>query len=140
MTQTELLGFMNGLLVASRVTISEAQAILQRTVKRMLDIKRDEAYASAVLIQLIKSLGGRPDYSTELSEDIPGGTRLASRLALFERGQVSLMQELESNLPRVADDRIRRRLQKLLIARVRNIRRLDGKRHLALADREPSGR
>ena len=106
----------------------------------MLDIKRDEAYASAVLIQLIKSLGGRPDYSTELNASIPGGTRLESRLAQFERGQVSLLQELESNLPRVADDRIRRRLQKLLIARVRNIRHLDGKRHLAWADREPPGR
>ena len=106
----------------------------------MLDIKRDEAYASAVLIQLINRLGGRPDYSTELNEEIPGGTRLASRLALFERGQVSLMQELESNLLRIAEDRIRHRLQKLLIARVRNIRHLDGKRHLALADREPPGR
>jgi len=140
MSQAELLGFMNRLLAASRTTISEAQAILQRTAARMLDIKRDEAYASAVLIQLIKSLEGRPDYRTELNEEIPGGTRLASRLALFERGQVSLMQELESNLLRIAEDRIRHRLQKLLIARVRNIRHLDGKRHLALADREPPGR
>jgi hypothetical protein len=140
MNQAELLGFMNKLLAASRATISEAQAILQRTAARMLDIKRDEAYASAVLIQLIKSLAGRPDYSTELYEEIPGGTRLASRLALFERGQVSLMQELESNLPRVADDRIRRRLRRLLIARVRNIRHFDGKRHLASAHREPPGR
>jgi uncharacterized protein YeaO (DUF488 family) len=139
MSHSELLGFMNRLLAGSRTTVREARAILQTAVTRMLDIKRDEAYASAVLIQLIKSLGGRPDYNTELNEEIPGGTGLASRLALFERGQVSLMQELESNLPRVADDRIRRRLQKLLTARVRNIRRLDGKPHLALVDREPLG-
>jgi uncharacterized protein YeaO (DUF488 family) len=140
MSHAELLGFMNKLLASSRSTSQEARAILQRTVTRMLDIKRDEAYASAVLIQLIKSLGGRPDYNIELDEKIPGGMGLASRLALFEQGQVNLMQELESNLPRVADDRIRRRLQKLLMARVRNIRRLDGKPHLALADREPPGR
>jgi uncharacterized protein YeaO (DUF488 family) len=135
MSHAELLGFMNRLLASSRTTIREARAILQRTMTRMLDIKRDEAYASAVLIQSIKSLGGRPDYNTELNEDIPGGTGLASRLALFEQGQVCLMQELESNLPRVADDRIRRRLRKLLIARVRNIRRLEEKPHRALADR-----
>jgi uncharacterized protein YeaO (DUF488 family) len=140
MSHAELLGFMNRLLAGSRTTVREARVILQSTATRMLDIKRDEAYASAVLIQLIKSLGGRPDYNTELNEEIPGGAGLASRLALFERGQLSLMQELERNLPRIADDRIRRRLQKLLIARVRNIRRLDGKPHLALADREPHGR
>ena len=47
MSQAELLGFMNRLFAASRTTISEAQAILQRTATQMLDIKRDEAYASA---------------------------------------------------------------------------------------------
>jgi uncharacterized protein YeaO (DUF488 family) len=140
MSHVELLGFMNRLLASSRTTVREARAILQSTVTRMLDIKRDEAYASAVLIQLIKSLGGRPDCNTEFNEEIPDRAGLASRMALFERGQLSLMQELESNLPRVADDRIRRRLQKLLIAHIRNIRRLDGKPHLALADREPPGR
>jgi uncharacterized protein YeaO (DUF488 family) len=140
MSHAELVGFMNRLLASSRTTIREAKAILQRTAARMLDIKRDEAYASAVLIQLIKSLGGRPDYGTESDEDVAGATGLASRIALFERGQICLMQELESSLPRVADDRVRHRLQKLLTARARNIRRLDGKPHLALADREPPGR
>ena len=47
---------MNSLLGNSRATIKEAKAILQRTATRMLDIQRDEAYASAVLIQLVKSL------------------------------------------------------------------------------------
>jgi hypothetical protein len=37
-------------------------------------------------IQLIKSLGGRPDSGIEFTEDIGGGTGLASRLALFGRG------------------------------------------------------
>jgi Domain of unknown function (DUF6306) len=130
---------MNRLLGSSRTIISEAQAILQRTVARMLDIKRDEAYATAVLIQLIKSLGGRPDYGAELNEDIASGTGLASRLALFERAQICLSQELERDLPRVADDRVRHRLQKLLIARVRNIRRLHGKPYLVSAERKPTG-
>ena len=140
MSHAELLGFLNSLVANSRTTIKEAKVILQRTATWMLDIKSDEAYASAVLIQLIKSLGGRPDYGIELTDEIAGGTGLASRIALFGRDQIRLAQELESNLPRVADDRVRHRLQKLLIARVRNIRRFDGKPHLALAEPEPPGR
>jgi hypothetical protein len=140
MSHAELLGFLNNLLANSRTTIKEAKAILRRTGTWMLDIKGDEAYASAVLIRLIKSLGGRPNYGVESTDDIGGGTGLASRLALFGRDQIRLAQELESNLPRVADDRVRHRLQKLLIARVRNIRRLDGTPHLALAAPEPPSR
>jgi hypothetical protein len=140
MSHAELLSFLNNLLANSRTTVKEAKAILQRTATWMLDIKGDEAYASAVLIQLIKSLGGRPDYGVESTDNIGGGTGLASRLALFGRNQICRAQELESNLPRVADDRVRHRLQKLLTARVRNIRRLDGKPHLALAEPEPPSR
>jgi uncharacterized protein YeaO (DUF488 family) len=140
MSHAELLRFLNSLLGTSRATIKEAKAILQRTATRMLDIQRDEAYASAVLIQLVKSLGGRPDYGIEPTEDIAGDAGLAPRLALFARDQNHLADELEGNLRRVADDRIRHILQKLLIARVRNIRRLDGKPHLALAQQAPPGR
>jgi uncharacterized protein YeaO (DUF488 family) len=140
MSHAELLGFLNRLLANSRTTIKEAKAILQRTATRMLDIQRDEAYASAVLIQLVKSLGGRPDYGIDPTDDIAGGTGLASRLALFGRDQIRLADELETNLLRVPDDRVRHRLQKLLIARVRNIRRLDGKPHRSLAEPEPPGR
>ena len=125
--------FLNSLLGNSRATIKEAKAILQQTATRMLGIQRDEAYASAVLIQLVNGLGGRPDYGIEPTDDIAGGAGLASRLALFGRDQIRLADELESNLRRVADDRIRHRLQKLLKARVPNFRRLDGKPHLALA-------
>ena len=140
MSHAELLGFLNRLLTNSRTTIKEAKAILQRTATRMLDIQRDEAYASAVLIQLVKSLGGRPDYRIEPTEEIAGDPGLASRLALFGRDQIHVADELEGNLWRVADDRVRHRLQKLLIARVRNIRRLEGQPHLALADPDPFSR
>jgi len=140
MSHVELLRFLNGLLANSRATIKEAKAILQRTATRMLDIQRDEAYASAVLIQLLKSLGGRPDYGIEPADDIAGGAGLASRLAIFERDLIRLADAFESKLRRLADDRIRHRLQKLLIARVRNIRRLDGKPRLALARHGPHDR
>ena len=140
MSHAELLGFLNSLLANTRTTIKDAKAILQRTATRMLDIQRDETYASAVLIQLIKSLGGRPDYRIEPTDDIAGRTGLASRLALFGRDQIRVADELESNLLRVADDRVRHRLQKLLIARVRNIRCLDGRSYLATVQREPPGR
>jgi uncharacterized protein YeaO (DUF488 family) len=118
MSHVELLGFLNHLLANSRATIKEAKAILQRTATRMLDIQHDEAYASAVLIQLVKSLGGRPDYGIESSDDIAAGAGLASRLALFERDQIRVADELESSLQRISDDRVRHKLQKLLIARV----------------------
>jgi uncharacterized protein YeaO (DUF488 family) len=137
-SQAELLSFLNSLLADSRTAVSQAKAILQETAKLLLDIKSDEAYASAVLIQLIKSLGGRPDYGIELNDDATAGERLASRLTLFGQDRIRLVHELVSNLPRVADDRVRHRLQKLLIARVRYLRRLDGKSHLALAG--PPGR
>src|SRR6516165_7034945 len=140
MSHAELLRFLNSLLGNSRATIKEAKAILQQTATRMLGIQRDEAYASAVLIQLVNGLGGRPDYGIEPTDDIAGGAGLASRLALFGRDQIRLADELESNLRRVADDRIRHRLQKLLKARVPNFRRLDGKPHLALAQKAPPGR
>jgi len=139
MSHAELLVFLNRLLANSRTTIKEAKAILQRTATRMLDIQRDEAYASAVLIQLVKSIGGRPDYGIDPTDDIAGGTGLASRLALFGRDQIRLADELETNLLRVPDDRVRHRLQKHLIARVRNIRRLKGKSHLSLAEPDPPG-
>jgi len=84
MSHDELLGFLNRLLAHSRTTINEAKAILQKTATRMLDIRRNEAYAGAVLIQLVKSLGGRPDYRIEPADDIAGGTGLPSRLALDE--------------------------------------------------------
>ena len=84
MSHDELLGFLNRLLAHSRTTINEAKAILQKTATRMLDIQRNEAYAGAVLIQLVKSLGGRPDYRIEPADDIAGGTGLPSRLALDE--------------------------------------------------------
>jgi hypothetical protein len=106
----------------------------------MLDIRCDEAYASAVLIQLVKSLGGRPNSGVEPTDDISRGTGLASRLAVFGRDQIRAADELEHNLRRVADDRVCHLLQKVLIARKRNIRRLDGKPHLALAQSEPIGR
>ena len=137
MSHAELVRFLNRLLANSRTTIKEAKAILRRTATRMLDIQRDEAYASAVLIQLVKSLGGRPDYGIEPNSDIAGTKALASRVALFEQDQIRLADELESNLQRIADDRVRHRLQKLLIARLRNIRRLEGKPHPALAESEP---
>ena len=139
MSHAELLRFLNSLLGNSRATIKEAKAILQQTATRMLGIQRDEAYASAVLIQLVKSIGGRPDYGIDPTDDIAGGTGLASRLALFGRDQIRLADELETNLLRVPDDRVRHRLQKLLIARVRNIRRLKGKSHLSLAEPDPPG-
>jgi hypothetical protein len=47
--------------------------------------------------------------------------------------QLRIQDELRCNLPRVPDDRVRSRLQKLFIARSRNIRRLNGDRHSALA-------
>jgi uncharacterized protein YeaO (DUF488 family) len=140
LSHVELLKFLNHLLANNRATIKEAKAILQSTATRMLDIQRDEAYASAVLIQLVKSLGGRPDYSVKPADDISRGARLASRLAIFERDQIRAADELEHNLLRVADDRVHHRLQKLLIARKRNSRRLGGKPHLALAQPEPTGR
>ena len=140
MSYAELLGFLNSLLANSRTSIKEAKAILQSTATQMLDIQRDEAYASAVLIQLIKSLGSRPDYGVEPTDDISRGTGLASRLAIFGRDQIRAAAELEHNLRRVADDRVRHRLHKLLIARKRNIRRLDGKPHLVLVQSEPIGR
>jgi uncharacterized protein YeaO (DUF488 family) len=139
MSQPELLRFLNRLLANSRTTIKEAKAILQRTATRMLDIQRDEAYASAVLILLVKSLGGRPDYGIEPTDGVAGGTGLASRVAHFGQDQIRLADELESTLRLVADDRVRLRLQKLLITRVRNIRRLEGKPHPASAERELLG-
>lgn len=139
MSHAELLEFLNSLLANSRATIKEAKAILQSIATRMFDIQRDEAYASAVLIQSVKSLGGRPDYSVKPADDISRGTGLASRLAIFEQDQVCAADELEQNLLRVADDRVHHRLQKLLIARKRNSRRLHGKPDLALAQPEPVG-
>ena len=113
MSHAELLAFLNHLLANSRTTIKEAKAILQRTATRMLDIQRDEAYGSAVLIQLIKSLGGRPDYGIDPIDDSTRGIGLASRITLFGQDQLRLANELETSVLRVADNRVRHRLQKL---------------------------
>ena len=118
----------------------KSKAILKSAATQILDIQRDEAYASAVLIRLIKSLGGRPDYGIEQPDDTSGVAGLAPRLALFAQEQIRREYQLQSNLRRVADDRARRPLQKLLVARVRNIRHLDGEPRLAVAQPEPSGR
>jgi hypothetical protein len=65
MSRAELLGFLNSALTSSRTAVKEAKAILKSAAAQILDIQRDEAYASAVLIRLIKSVGGRPDYGIE---------------------------------------------------------------------------
>jgi uncharacterized protein YeaO (DUF488 family) len=139
MSDAELLGFLNSVLASSRTAVKEAKAILKSAATQILDIQRDEAYASAVLIQLIKSLGGRPDYGIEQPDDTSGVAGLAPRLALFAQEQIRREHQLQSNLRRVADDRVRHRLQKLLVARVRNIRHLDGEPHLVVQP-GPSGR
>ena len=136
----ELLGFLNSLLAGSRAAVKEAKAILKSAATQMLDIQRDEAYACAVLIQLIKSLGGRPDYGIEQPDDTSGVAGLAPRFARFLHDEIRRERQLQNNLQRVADDRVRHRLQKLVIARVRSIRRLDGRPNLALAQPEPPGR
>jgi uncharacterized protein YeaO (DUF488 family) len=139
MSDAELLGFLNSVLASSRTAVKEAKAILKSAATQILDIQRDEAYASAVLIQLIKSLGGRPDYGIEQPDDTSGIAGLAPRLALFAQEQFRREHQLQSNLRRVADDRVRHRLQKLLVARLRNIRHLDGEPHLVVQP-GPSGR
>jgi uncharacterized protein YeaO (DUF488 family) len=140
MSDAELLGFLNSVLASSRTAVKQAKAILKSAATQILDIQRDEAYASAVLIQLIKSLGGRPDYGIEQPDDTSGVAGLAPRLTLFAQEQIRREHQLQSNLRRVADDHVRHRLQKLLVARVRNIRHLDGGPHLAVAQPGPSGR
>ena len=96
MSHAELLRFLNSLLAYSRTTIKEAKALLQSTATRMLDIQRDEAYVSAVLIQLVKGLGGRPDYGVEPTDDNSRGTGLALRLAIFGRDQIRAADELST--------------------------------------------
>ena len=140
LSRAELLGFLNSVLASSRTAVKEAKAILKSAATEMLDIQRDEAYACAVLIQLIKSLGGRPDYGFEQPDDTSGVAGLAPRLGLFMQHQIRREHQLQNNLRRIADDRVHHRLQKLLIARGRNIRRLDGRPHLALARSERPGR
>ena len=136
MSRAELLGFLNSVLTSSRTAVKEAKAILKSAATQILDIQRDEACASAVLIQLIKSLGGRPDYGIEQPDGASGVAGLAPRLALFVQEQIRREHHLQCNLRRVGDDGVRHRLQKLLIARGRNIRRLDEGQHLALAQPE----
>ena len=139
MSGAELLGFLNSILASSRTAVKEAKAILKSAATQMLDIQRDEAYACAVLIQLIKSLGGRPDYGIEQPDDTSGVAGLAPRLALFAQEQIRREHQLQNNLRPVPDDRVRHRLQKILVARVRNIRHLDGEPHPAVAQPEPPG-
>lgn len=141
MSHIELLGFLNSALASSRTAVREAKAILRDAATQIVGIQRDEAYACAVLIQLIKSLGGRPQPAVELSGgDTSRVAALAPRLALFVAHQLRAQDELRSNLPRVSEERVRVRLQKLLIARSRNIRGVRGERHLTLAQTGPSDR
>ena len=132
MSHAEQLRFLNSVLASSRIAVKEAKAILKSAAAQIIEVQRHEAYACAVLIQLIKSLGGEPDRGVG-SADEAAVTGLAQRLARLVVDQHRVQYELRCALPRVTEDRVRFRLQKLLIARDRNIRHLDGEAHLALA-------
>jgi hypothetical protein len=131
MSHAELAMFLNRLLAGSRATVKEAKSTLQGTAARMLDIQRDDAYASVVIIQLVKSLGADPITASDLSMILEGGRRArVTTNALWTRSNPA-SGRAGNGLLSVADDRVRHRLQKLLIVRLRNIRRLEGKSQLA---------
>jgi uncharacterized protein YeaO (DUF488 family) len=131
MSRAELLMFLNRLLAGSRATVKEAKSILQGTGARMLDIQRDESYASAIIIQLVKSLGGRPDHGIGSIDDTRRVRRArVTTKPLWTRSNPA-SGRAGNGLLRVADDRVRHRLQKRLITRLRNLRRLEGKSQLA---------
>lgn len=60
MSHAEQLRFLNSVLASSRIAVKEAKAILKSAAAQIIEVQRHEAYACAVLIQLIKSLGGSP--------------------------------------------------------------------------------
>ena len=126
MSQDDVLNLLNRTLENSRASVELANAILREAATELRSIQSHEAYSCAVLIRLIKRLGGRPAHGARAADDEAVATGLEPGLARLISVQNRIQQELRHNLTRVAEDRIRLRLGKILDATDQHVRRLCG--------------
>jgi hypothetical protein len=91
----------------SRTSVELAKAVLRDAATELRSIQSHEAYSCAVLIRLIKRLGGRPVRGARAADNEAGVTGLEPGLARLISVQNRMRQELRHNLARVAEDRIR---------------------------------
>jgi uncharacterized coiled-coil protein SlyX len=110
MSQDDVLNLLNRTLDNSRASVELAKAILRDAATELRSIQSHEAYSCAVLIRLIKRLGGRPARGARAADDEAVVTGLARLISVQNRTQ----QELRHNLARVTEDHIRLRLGKIL--------------------------
>ena len=137
MSHDEVLNLLNRTHDNSRTSVELAKAILRDAATELRSIQSHEAYSCAVLIRLIKRLGGRPVRGARAADDEAGVTGLEPGLARLISVQNRMQQELRLNLARVAEDHIRLRLEKILDATDRHVRRLCGTRHHPVSRAEP---
>jgi non-ribosomal peptide synthetase component F len=126
MSHDEVLNLLNRTLDNSRTSVELAKAVLRDAATELRSIQSHEAYSCAVLIRLIKRLGGRPVRGARAANDEAGLTGLEPGLARLISVQNRMQQELRHNLARIAEDRIRLRLEKILDAIDQHVRRLYG--------------
>jgi hypothetical protein len=126
MSHDDVLNLLNRTLDNSRASVELAKAILRDAATELRSIQSHEAYSCAVLIRLIKRLGGRPARGARAADDEAVVTGLEPGLARLISVQNRMQQELRHNLARVAEDHIRLRLGKILDATDQHVRRLCG--------------
>jgi hypothetical protein len=117
---------LNRTLENSRASVELAKAIRRDAATELRSIQSHEAYSCAVLIRLIKRLGGRLARGARAADDEAYVTGLEPGLARLISVQNRMQQELRHNLARIAEDRIRLRLEKVLDATDQHVRRLYG--------------
>jgi len=128
MSQDDVLSLLNRTVDNSRASVELTKAMLGDAATELRSIQSHEAYSCAVLIRLIKRLGGRPARGARTADDEAVVTGLEPGLARLISVQNRMQQELRHNLARVTEDHIRLQLGKILDATDQHVRRLCGDR------------
>lgn len=128
MTTGELVGLLNALLEAERAGARALAAYLDDykrgtpVWRQLAAVQRDEARNSAVLIGLIRRLGGAPSAATG---DFLGRALAvegqAARLQFLNRGQGWVVRKIGEALPRLEQDFVRGALSEMHESHLLNI-------------------
>ena len=131
LSDSELIELLNTLLVSEHAGNKVAQTFLAKSpsaeATTILEaVQRDTARFAAMLLRLIRNLGGTSSAHIGAFYDMAMAIEdVAARLTLLNRDQGCVVRKLQGVLPRIRDDRIHSELKAMLRAHKANIARCE---------------
>lgn len=132
MDTASLLQLLNRLLEAERAGAKVLVAYLAEydpasgAARQLIAVQRDEARNCAILIGLIRELGGTPSAATgDFLEKALAVQGRAERLAFLNRGQAWVARKIAEVLPQLANGPLHQALAEMQVSHVENIEACD---------------